>query len=138
MTYFDDYEDDYILRDLRDDVCHPTFSNLLSLDCMIHNMSVTDSIHKLIHQRVTDNNVLNILDYVWEDVFTTCAVDSGSRVVTQFIYHCIEFLRQFIDDLKCIYQINKSSEWKQCDVNSAVHELKKLIDEFREAEKEIK
>ena len=61
MTYFDDYEDDYILRDLRDDVCHPTFSNLLSLDCMIHNMSVTDFIHKLIHQRVTDNNVLNIL-----------------------------------------------------------------------------
>ena len=134
MTYFDDYEDDYILRDLRDDVCHPSLSNLLSL---MHNMSVTDFIHKLIHQRVTDNNVLNILDFVWDDVFTTCAVDSGSRIVTQFIYHCIEFLRQFIDDLKCIYQINKSSDWKQCDVNSAVHELKKLIDEFREAEKEI-
>ena len=134
MTYFDDYEDDYILRDLRDDVCHPAFSNLL---CMMRNTSVSDFIHGLIHQRVTDNNVLNILDYVWEDVFTTCAVDSGSRIVTQFIYHCIEFLRQFIDDLKCIYQINKSSDWKQCDVNSAVHELKKLIDEFREAEKEI-
>ena len=133
MTYFDNYEDDYILRDF----CHPTFSNLLSLDCMMRNMSVADSIHKLIHQRVTDNNVINILDYVWEDVFTTCAVDSGLRIVTQFIYHCIEFLRQFIDDLKCIYQINKSSDWKQCDVNSAVHELKKLIDEFREAEKEI-
>lgn len=134
MTYFDDYEDDYILRDLRDDVCHPSLSNFL---CMMRNTSVTDFIHGLIHQRVTDNNVLNILDYVWEDVFTTCAVDSGSRIVTQFIYHCIEFLRQFIDDLKCIYQINKSSDWKQCDVNSAVHELKKLIDEFREAEKEI-
>lgn len=134
MTYFDDYEDDYILRDLRDDVCHPSLSNLL---CMMRNTSVSDFIHGLIHQRVTDNNVLNILDYVWEDVFTTCAVDSGSRIVTQFIYHCIEFLRQFIDDLKCIYQINKSSDWKQCDVNSAVHELKKLIDEFREAEKEI-
>ena len=135
MTYFDDYEDDYILRDLRDDVCHPSLSNLL---CMMRNTSVSDFIHGLIHQRVTDNNVLNILDFVWDDVFTTCAVDSGSRIVTQFIYHCIEFLRQFIDDLKCIYQINKSSEWKQCDVNSAVHELKKLIDEFREAEKEIK
>ena len=134
MTYFHDYEDDYILRDLRDDVCHPSLSNLL---CMMRNTSVSDFIHGLIHQRVTDNNVLNILDYVWEDVFTTCAVDSGSRIVTQFIYHCIEFLRQFIDDLKCIYQINKSSDWKQCDVNSAVHELKKLIDEFREAEKEI-
>ena len=134
MTYFDDYEDDYILRDLRDDVCHPSLSNLL---CMMRNTSVSDFIHGLIHQRVTDNNVLNILDFVWDDVFTTCAVDSGSRIVTQFIYHCIEFLRQFIDDLKCIYQINKSSEWKQCDVNSAVHELKKLIDEFREAEKEI-
>ena len=134
MTYFDDYEDDYILRDLRDDVCHPSLSNLL---CMMRNTSVSDFIHKLIHQRVTDNNVLNILDFVWDDVFTTCAVDSGSRIVTQFIYHCIEFLRQFIDDLKCIYQINKSSDWKQCDVNSAVHELKKLIDEFREAEKEI-
>lgn len=135
MTYFDDYEDDYILRDLRDDACHPSLSVFL---CMMHNMNVADFIHKLIHQRVTNSDVLNILDFVWDDVFTICAVDSGSRIVTQFIYHCIEFLRQFIDDLKCIYQINKSSDWKQCDVNSAVHELKKLIDEFREAEKEIK